>query len=139
VNTIVDTSVWSFALRRKAQDLNAAEKAIVAELTELIKEGRARIIGLIRQELLSGIKTSAQYEKLRATLRSFPDEPIDTSDYEAAAKASNDCRSRGVTVSIIDILICAIALARDWSIFTSDPDFKNYARILPIRLHTPRR
>ena len=139
MNTIVDTSVWSLALRRKAQHLNAAEKAIVAELTELIKEGRARIIGLIRQELLSGIKTSAQYEKLRATLRSFPDEPIDTSDYEAAAKASNDCRSRGVTVSIIDILICAIALARDWSIFTSDPDFKNYARILPIRLHTPRK
>lgn len=139
MNTIVDTSVWSLALRRKVQDLNAAEKATVAELTELIKEGRARIIGLIRQELLSGIKTSAQYEKLRATLRSFPDEPIDTSDYEAAAKASNDCRSKGVTVSIIDILICAIALARDWSIFTSDPDFKDYARFLPIRLHTPRK
>jgi predicted nucleic acid-binding protein len=89
--------------------------------------------------LLSGIKTSAQYEKLRATLRSFPDEPIDTSDYEAAAKASNDCRSKGVTVSITDILICAIALARDWSIFTGDPDFKDYARILPIRIHTPRK
>jgi Arc/MetJ family transcription regulator len=54
------------ALRRKIQDLNAAEKASVAELTELIEEGRARIIGLIRQELLSGIKNSAQYEKLRA-------------------------------------------------------------------------
>ena len=139
MNTIVDTSVWSLALRRKVQDLNAVEKATVAELTELIKEGRARIIGLIRQELLSGIKTSLQYEKLRVTLRSFPDEPIDTSDYEAAAKASNDCRSKGVTVSIIDILICAIALARDWSIFTSDPDFKDYARILPISLHTPRK
>ena len=132
-------SVWSLALRRKVQDLNAAENATVAELTELIKEGRARIIGLIRQELLSGIKTSLQYEKLRVTLRSFPDEPIDTSDYEAAAKASNDCRSKGVTVSIIDILICAIALARDWSIFTSDPDFKDYARILPISLHPPRK
>ena len=139
MNTIVDTSVWSLALRRKVQDLNAVEKATVGELTELIKEGRARIIGLIRQELLSGIKTSLQYEKLRVTLRSFPDEPIDTSDYEAAAKASNDCRSKGVTVSIIDILICAIALARDWSIFTSDPDFKDYARILPISLHSPRK
>jgi predicted nucleic acid-binding protein len=139
VNTVVDTSVWSLALRRKVQDLNAAEKTTVAELTELIKEGRARMIGLIRQELLSGIKTSLQYEKLRVTLRSFPDEPIDTSDYEAAAKASNDCRSKGVTGSIIDILICAIALARDWSIFTSDPDFKDYARILPISLHTPRK
>jgi hypothetical protein len=66
VNILVDTSVWSLALRRKAEDLNATEKSMVAELTELIKEGRARIIGLVRQELLSGIKTPGQYAKLRA-------------------------------------------------------------------------
>jgi hypothetical protein len=40
-----------------------------------IGQGPPRVIGLVRQELLSGIKTSAQYEKLRAILRSFPDEP----------------------------------------------------------------
>jgi predicted nucleic acid-binding protein len=119
--------------------LNPAERAAVAELTNLIKEGRARIIGLVRQELLSGIKTSTQYEKLRAVLRSFPDEPAGIADYEAAAKASNECRSRGVAVSVSDILICAIAIARDWSIFAADPDFKSYARILPVKLHTPRK
>jgi predicted nucleic acid-binding protein len=139
VNVLVDTSVWSLALRRKAQDLSAGEKAAVAELTHLIQEGRARIIGLVRQELLSGIKTPAQYEKLRGILRSFPDEVITTSDYEAAAKASNDCRARGVAVSVSDMLICAIALARDWSIFTTDPDFKNYVKALPLKLHAPRR
>jgi predicted nucleic acid-binding protein len=135
VNVLVDTSIWSLALRRKAHHLNPAERATVAELTSLIQEGRARIIGLIRQELLSGIKTSSQYEKLRTVLRSFPDEPIGTADYEAAAKAGNDCRARGVA----DILICAIAIARDWSIFATDPDFKSYARILPLKLHTPRK
>jgi predicted nucleic acid-binding protein len=119
--------------------LSAAEKSTVAELTEMIQEGRARIIGMVRQELLSGIKTPAQYEKLRATLRSFPDEPIATPDHEAAAKASNDCRSKGIVVSVVDILICTIALTRDWSIFTTDPDFKNYARVVPIQLHTPRK
>ena len=139
MNVLVDTSVWSLALRRKAQDLSAGEKAAVAELTHLIQEGRARIIGLVRQELLSGIKTPAQYEKLRGILRSFPDEVITTSDYEAAAKASNDCRARGVAVSVSDMLICAIALARDWSIFTTDPDFKNYVKALPLKLHAPRR
>ncbi len=138
MNVLIDTSIWSLALRRKAQDLNPAERAVVAELTNLIKEGRARIIGLVRQELLSGIKTSGQYEKLRGVLRSFPDEPLVTTDYEAAAKASNECRARGVAVSVSDILICAIAIARDWSIFAADPDFKSYARILPLKLHTPR-
>jgi predicted nucleic acid-binding protein len=139
VNTLVDTSVWSLALRRKAQDLSAAEEAAVAELGELIREGRARMLGLVRQELLSGIKTQAQYEKLRGILRSFGDEPVGTSDYEAAAKASNECRARGVAVSVSDILICAIALSRGWPIFTTDPDFKNYARVLAIKLHAPRK
>ncbi len=139
MNVLVDTSVWSLALRRKAQDLSAGERSAVAELAELIKEGRARIIGLVRQELLSGIKTSGQFEKLRGILRGFPDEPIGTSDYEAAAKASNDCRTKGIAVSVSDILICVIALARDWSIFAGDPDFKTYAKILPIKLHLPRK
>jgi predicted nucleic acid-binding protein len=139
VNVLVDTSVWSLALRRKAHDLHPVESAAVAELTNLIREGRARIIGLVRQELLSGIKTSSQYEKLRAVLRSFPDEPVTTTDYEAAAKAGNECRVRGVAVSVSDMLICAIAIARDWSVFAADPDFKSYARILPLKLHTPRK
>ena len=139
MNALVDTSVWSLALRRKAQDLSPAEKSTVSELTELIQEGRVRIIGPIRQELLSGIKTSGQYEKLRDTLRAFPDEPVGTSDYESAAKLSNECRSKGLVVSLVDVLICAIALSRDCSIFTTDPDFRNYAKVLPIKLHHPRR
>ena len=138
MNALVDTSVWSLALRRRPRDLNAAEQSIVGELADLTREGRARIVGLIRQELLSGIKTAAQYEKLRVALRAFPDEPIATSDYEAAAKVSNDCRSRGIAAPVVDALICQIALARQWSIFTTDPDFKAYARVLPIKLHEPR-
>jgi predicted nucleic acid-binding protein len=131
--------VLSLALRRKPQDLSAVEQSVVDELTEVIKEGRGRIIGPVRQELLSGIKSLAQYEKLRLTLRAFPDEPIDTSDYELTAKAGNDCRSKGIMVSPVDILICAVTLARRWSIFTMDPDFGNYARVLPIKLHSSRR
>jgi hypothetical protein len=46
MNTLVDTSVWSFALRWKPADLSDGEKAIVAELSELAKEGRVRILDL---------------------------------------------------------------------------------------------
>jgi len=138
MNTLVDTSVWLFALRRKPADRSEAEQTVVTELSELAKEGRVRMIGPVRQELLSGIKTDAQYEKLRVALQVFPDEPLQTQDYESAAKASNDCRTKGVVVSPVDVLICATALAREWNIFTTDPDFRNYAKILPIRLHKPR-
>jgi len=139
MNVLIDTSVWSLALRRKNESLSMNERFLVAELSELIREGRARMIGLVRQELLSGIKATEQYEKLRLHLRSFPDEVVDTSDYEEAAKAGNRCRAKGVVVSIVDILLCAVANKRLWTIFTTDPDFSNYAKVLPLRIHAPRR
>jgi predicted nucleic acid-binding protein len=139
MNVLIDTSVWSLALRRKNESLSTNERFQVAELSELIREGRARMIGLVRQELLSGIKATEQYENLRLHLRSFPDEVVDTSDYEEAAKAGNRCRAKGVVVSIVDILLCAVANKRLWTILTTDPDFSNYAKVLSLRIHAPRR
>ena len=132
---LVDTTVWSLALRRRSEALSADEKSIVAELEELIQDGRAAIIGLIRQELLSGVKTVEQFERLRLHLRSFTDELLQTSDYEDAARAGNQCRTRGVAVSVADILLCAVAMNRGWAIFTTDPDFPTYAKVLPLKLH----
>src|SRR5690348_7317816 len=135
MSILVDTSVWSLAFRRKPGDLNLSETSIVSELRDLINEGRVRLIGPIRQELLSGIKAPKQYEKLRNQLRTFLDEPLNTPDYESAAEANNTCRAKGVAVSVVDALICSVALDRSFSIFTTDPDFLNFAKILPIKLH----
>jgi len=139
MNVLVDTSVWSLALRRAPRNLSVAEKAIVHELTDLIDESSAKIIGLVRQELLSGVKSSEQFEKLREILAAFLDEPADSADYERAALFSNKCRSQGVSVSVSDMLICSIAQSRGWSIFSTDPDFTRYARILSFKLHAPRK
>jgi len=139
MNILVDTSVWSLAIRRKKENLNPNEQSLVTELAELIREGRVRIIGLIRQELLSGIKTIEQYEKLRVYLRAFPDERIETADHEGAARAGNRCRTKGIVVSVVDILLCTIAMQKKWSIFTTDPDFATYAKVLPFSMHTPRK
>lgn len=134
---LVDTPLWSLALRRHAGNLNAEQEALRQELAELIREGRARMLGPIRQELLSGIRDEAQFRRLRQHLRAFDDVRLSTKDYEEAARASNQCRSRGVSGSGVDFLICAAALARRWAIFTSDRDFHEYAKHLPISLHTP--
>jgi predicted nucleic acid-binding protein len=139
VKVLVDTSVWSLALRRKSEALSAGERLIAAELSELIGEGRAAILGLIRQELLSGVKTAEQCEKLRLHLRSFDDEPVDRVDYEEAAKFGNQCRSKGIAVFAVDLLICAVAINRGWTIFSTDPDFAAHARVLPLKLHRPRK
>ena len=131
----MDTTVWSLALRRKPKDLRPDEKRRVAALTGLVRDGRAALIGPIRQEVLSGIRELDVYERLRQALRAFPDEPIVTDDFEEAARAGNTCRSAGVAGSAVDFLICAAALQRSLEIFTTDNDFDLYARHLPLRLY----
>ena len=130
----MDTSIWSLALRRPGQRLSEAESSRVALLRDLIQDGRARLIGPIRQELLSGVREQAQFEKLRAQLRAFPDELLIMEDYEEAAHWSNECRRRGLTGSGVDFLICGVSLLRQWQIFTADADFRAYAKIIPIHL-----
>ncbi|MDQ6701154.1 MAG: PIN domain nuclease [Acidobacteriota bacterium] len=105
----------------------------------MVAEGRVQLIGPIRQEVLSGIRNDSQYERLRKILRSFADDPPTTAEYELAAKMSNDCRASGIAGSAIDFLLCAVASARHWSLFTSDHDFKSFSSVFPVRLHEPRR
>lgn len=128
---IVDTSVWSLALRRKQPLSDAAS----TELARLIDQSEALIAGPIRQELLSGVATQSQFQLLRERLAAFPDLPIDTADYERAALCFNQCRARGVQGSNTDYLICALALRLDLPVFSVDRDFGRYAHLLGVRLH----
>jgi len=134
MNVLVDTSIWSLALRR-ARRINAKAPS---ELAELIREGRVEMIGPVRQELLSGIKVKSQYERLRDHLRAFPDLELEPPDYEEAAAAFNRCRERGIQGSNTDFLICSVALRRRLSIYTTDKDFPRYAGVLDLDLHEPR-
>jgi predicted nucleic acid-binding protein len=135
--TKVDSSIWSLALRRQKGQLSPAGNARVASLQELIRDGRARLIEPIRQELRSGVRDPSQFEKLRPQLRAFGDEPLTVDDYEQAARWSNACRGSGLAKSGVDFLICAAAITRQWHVFTSDQDFMGYARVIPVQLFAP--
>lgn len=132
---LVDTPIWSLALRRKSSDLNVRKRAVTAALEELIRDGRAQIMGVIRQELLSGIREEDRFRKLRDYLRAFDDPALETSDYEEAAHIHNQCRSRGIAGSAIDFLICAVAHRRGWQVFTTDRDFDQYGKVLGVKLY----
>ena len=128
---LVDTSIWSQALRRGAKNNKVARK----KLSDLIAGNRAEIIGPIRQELLSGIRDEAQFKTLQGHLAAFPDITIQPEDYITAALFFNLCRRKGIQGSNTDYLICAVAVRHQLEIFTSDNDFKSYAKVLPIKLH----
>jgi len=133
---LVDTPVWSLALRRRAEHLSGREQRLTDALAELIREGRVQMLEPIRQELLSGIREEAQFRKLRDYLQAFPEFSLEMADYEEAAHMNNQCRGRGIAGSAVDFLICAATHRRGWAIFTTDRDFWNYASVLPVRLHS---
>lgn len=130
---LVDTSIWSIALRRKNHTAN--EKALADELKVLIKNLQVVMIGPVRQELLSGIADQEQYETLKKRLDLIEDLPIYTEEYERASLFYNICRAKGVQGSHIDFLICSVAAKYDLPIFTSDKDFYIYAEHLPITIY----
>jgi len=132
---LVDTPVWSLALRRKAEHLNAHEQGLTSALRGLIEDGRAQLMGAVRQELLSGVRDESSFRKLRDQLRAFVDVRLDQADYEEAARLNNQCRARGIAGSAIDFLICAAAIRRNWLVFTADCDFPGYAAVLPLKLY----
>ena len=130
MKVLLDTVVWSLVVRR-----NRPDDAIVSEFASLVRDGRVAIIGPIRQEVLSGSRDRANYERMRDYLRDFADTAISRTDYEEAAAFYNECRRNGIQGSHIDFLICAVAVRNGFPIFTTDGDFARYARVLPITLY----
>jgi predicted nucleic acid-binding protein len=133
MHVLVDTCIWSQALRRIDGHRNNHTEA----LRNLISDNRAHLIGPIRQEILSGIRVKPQFHKLRTHLSAFPDLIIKTTDYECAAEFSNLLRSKGIQGSAIDFLICAVANRYDLLIYTMDRDFSYFKKHLPLKFYTP--
>ena len=136
MRVLIDTPIWSLALRRRNRTANDPR---TSELASLIEDGRVTIIGAIRQEILSGIKERSQFERLREHLRAFPDTEVTVEDYEEAASFFNTCREKGIQGSNTDFLLCAVAARNQFSIFTTDADFAHFSRVLPISLHAASR
>lgn len=122
---IVDTCVWWLALRRRdSSKLSAADRQMVSQLTEAIRDRKAVLLGPIRQEILSGIRDARQFAKARDHLEPFLNEPILGEDYVEAARLYNVCRSRGVECGPIDMQVCAVATRLRFDILTSDGGLK---------------
>ncbi|MFZ2633025.1 MAG: PIN domain-containing protein [Desulfosalsimonadaceae bacterium] len=131
MKVLVDTPIWSFALRSQNQKYQVE----IDELSILIQDQRALIIGPIRQEILSGYSDPKKFKKLKEKLSFFDNTPISDSDYESAAEFCNMCRKKGIQGSHTDFLICAVAVRLDVPIFTTDNDFSKYQRIIANKLY----
>lgn len=136
MKVIVDTCVWYPALCRNA----IIDDPYVYELRELIREARIhriQMIGPVRQEILSGVRSEKQFKQLKNHLSYFPDLVLKTEIYERAAEICNINRKKGIQGSNTDFLICAVSEIYGMPIFTTDKDFLNFEKQMSINLHVP--
>src|SRR5579862_2068002 len=131
---LVDTPVWSLALRRRTIDLSTAEQDLTQGLYQLVQQHRVSLLGSTRQEIISGIREESQFRRIRDYLRDFPNINLEVADYEEAARINNHCRRAGIAGSPVDMLICSVSVRRNWEILTTDQDFMHYKRVIQIRL-----
>jgi len=101
---LVDTSVWIFALRKDFVP------PIKERIGELLKDHVVLINGMIKLEILGGVKTKKEFERLKTRLDSLYEVAINSMVWQIAYKIAFELRRKGITVPYTDILIAACAL-----------------------------
>jgi predicted nucleic acid-binding protein len=123
---LVDTSVWSLALRRDVPDTTRE----VAELKRALEAGDEILVtGLVLQELLQGFNRPKAYSQIIEHFSVLPFIIPEREDYINAAELRNLCRKKGIQAGTIDALLASLCIERDIKILTTDKDFSQIARV----------
>jgi len=122
---LVDTSVWSLALRRSPPS-GARE---VALLRSYLERGNVIVTtGLILQELLQGFQGPTARKKIIKSFSMLPVLAPALDDHIEAAGLRNHCRRKGVQVGTIDALIARLCIRHELPLLTTDRDFETMSR-----------
>jgi len=133
VNVLVDTSVWSLALRRDVP----ADVPETRTLTRCLERQDVLFTtGIIVQELLQGFRGPKHRERLIEHFSSLPLIVPDLEDYIAAAELQSTCRRKGIQIGTIDALLAQLAIGHDLQFLTGDRDFTRISRHAPLRVLT---
>jgi len=128
---LVDTSVWSLAYRRdtppKVPEVSVLRSALV--------DGEyVAITGMVLLELLRGFIPPRAQERILTDLSPLELIEPTRSDYAEAARLANTCRQSGVQLGSVDALLAHLAIAHDLELLTTDRDFDNAAKVVPVRV-----
>jgi predicted nucleic acid-binding protein len=131
VTLLVDTSVWSLALRRDG----STESREVIALREALDGADAVVTtGLVLQELLQGFSGPKAKVAIIERFGALPLIQPDRQDHVAAADVRNACRRHGVQVGTIDALLIQLCGRYDLTLLSTDKDFANAAPHVPFKL-----
>ncbi|HPF25553.1 MAG TPA: PIN domain-containing protein [Steroidobacteraceae bacterium] len=128
---LVDTSVWSLALRRDGLVDDPHVKALQAALN-----GGESVVttGLVLQELLQGFAGPRAGQDIIDRFSALPLLPSTRRDHIDAAALRNICRRAGVQLGTIDALLAQLCIRHELTLLTTDADFTRAAEHCKLRL-----
>lgn len=131
---LVDTSVWSLALRRDS----ATDAPEIHALHDALLGADAVVTtGLVLQELLQGFSGPKAGAAIVEQFRALPLLQPDRQDHVAAAEIRNACRRAGVQIGTIDALLIQLCERHTVTLLSTDKDFVHAASHVPFRLWRP--
>ncbi len=133
---LVDTSVWSLALRR---DGDPSQPEVRALEDALLGDDVVVTTGLVLQELLQGFAGPKARDQIVGRLAALPLVQPERSDHVAAAEIQNTCRRAGGQVGTIDALLAQLCIRHDLLLLTTDRDFARAAEHCPLSVWPTRR
>lgn len=128
---LVDTSVWSLALRR---DASIESKEVIALREALDGADSVVTTGLVLQELLQGFSGPKARGAIIERFGALPLIQPDRQDHIAAAEIRNVCRRGGVQIGTIDALLVQLCGRYELTLLSTDKDFANAAPHVPFKL-----
>lgn len=128
---LVDTSVWSLALRRDVPPDLPETRAL---RTALAGDDIVVTTGIVLQELLQGAVQDSSRRLITERFRAIALVQPDRDDHVAAADIRNRCRANGVQLGTIDALLAALCIRRDLTLLSTDADFVHAARHCDLRV-----
>jgi predicted nucleic acid-binding protein len=131
LNILVDTSVWSLALRRDSpSDCQAVSRLKIA------LEGGEGVFttGLILQELLQGFSGPKARRRIIETFVALPLIIPERRDHIDAADLRVKLRQKGVQAGTIDVLLAQLCLRHGLSLLSMDKDFIHIGKHVPLSL-----
>ena len=128
---LVDTSVWSLALRRDAPAASPQVRALRVAL-----DGAEMVVttGLVLQDLLQGFAGPRARSDIIERFAALPFLSPDREDHVEAAEVRNRCRRAGVQVGTIDALLAQLCIRHNLTLLTTDMDFVRAASHCPLRV-----
>jgi predicted nucleic acid-binding protein len=101
------------------------------KITALLRAHNAAACGVVRAELLHGVRSAADRRNTLALLGTLGHVPTPDAVWDAVGDNLYALRTNGVTVPFPDAILANLALVNDLELWTRDAHFALIQRVLP--------